>query len=176
MVGIDVSTKAVALGVVPIVGEIDDIASVCFSIDSRKDTERCSEAATKTLIILSTIQESVDVTSVAIEMPRGFGGKIIPIVGAITGMLGDGNTEWYAPATWQSLIRKEFGVTKEDVEEMGAKKAIHSRVADGLGSDKFKPEFNEDMRDAVCIAIAHRLETLSSDELSDYDKKWLQGA
>lgn len=174
VVGIDVSTKFIAVGVVPLIGNINDIAAVGFSIDAKRDTERCAEAAEKTLAVLSTIQVSLDVTSIAIEMPRGFGGKIIPIVGAITGVFGGGNLEWYAPSTWQSIIKKTYNVTKEDVQEQGIKPAIHEAVASHTGSKDFF-NFNEDMRDAVCIAIAHRIETLSSDDLTDYDKKWLQG-
>jgi hypothetical protein len=95
-------------------------------------------------------------------------------VGAITGVFGGGNLEWYAPSTWQSIIKKTYNVTKEDVQEQGIKPAIHKAVASHTGSKDFF-NFNEDMRDAVCIAIAHRIETLSSDDLTDYDKKWLQG-
>jgi Ulp1 family protease len=33
----------------------------------------------------------------------------------------------------------------------------------------------EDQRDAICIALAHRIETLQSIELTDQDIKWLEG-
>lgn len=174
IVGIDVSTKFIAIGVVQAIGEINDIGAFGFSIDSKRDTERCAEAAEKTLAILSTMQESIDITSIAIEMPRGFGGKLIPIVGAITGVFGMGNLEWYAPSTWQSIIKKNYGVSKEDVAEAGIKPAIHKAIANAIGSTTFF-KFTEDMRDAISIAIAHRIETLASDDLSDYDIKWLEG-
>lgn len=173
VVGIDVSTKYIALGILPAMGKLDDVGGLGFIIESKRDTERCSEAAEKLLLVVSALQESIDITSIAIEMPRGFGGKLIPIVGAITAPIGHGNVEWYAPATWQSIIKKEYGITKEEVAELGIKTAIHNHVAAAIPETEAFLSFGEDLRDALCIALAHRIEILQSTTLTDYDLKWL---
>lgn len=173
IVGIDVSTKFIALGIVPAMGELNDIGGFGFSIESKRDTERCAEAAEKTLMVVAALHESIDITSIAIEMPRGFGGKLIPIVGAITGVFGHGNVEWYAPASWQSIIKKHYKIDREDVAELGVKTAIHNHVAAAIPETEAFLAFGEDMRDALCIAMAHRIETLSSTTFTDYDLKWL---
>jgi len=174
IVGIDVSTKYIALGIVPAMGDLDDVGGYGFPIESKRDTERCAEAAEKTLTVLSILHASIDITSVAIEMPRGFGGKIIPIVGAITGVFGRGNLEWYAPSSWQSIIKKHYGIDKSQITELGIKTAIHNQVAASIPYTEAFLFFNEDMRDALCIALAHRIETLASTDFTDYDLKWLE--
>lgn len=175
IIGIDVSTKYIAIGIVPAIGPLEDVGGFGFSLDSKKETERCSEAADKALISISQIHEATDITSIAIEMPKGFGGKLIPIVGAVTAVFGHGNCEWYAPVQWQSVIKKEYSVNKEDVAEHGVKQAIHSAVANTLPMPDSFLELNEDLRDALCIAIAHRIEIHQSTDLTDEDLRWLTG-
>jgi len=176
IVGIDVSTKYIAIGIVPAMGDINDVGGFGFSLEAKRDPERCAEAAVKTLDVITVIMESVDITSIAIEMPRGFGGKIIPIVGAISGVFGAGNVEWYAPSQWQSTIKKHYNIDRDWIKEVGIKPAIHGTVAENIPNGENLLVFNEDERDALCIALAHRIETLGSTDLSDYDMIWLKGA
>lgn len=175
IVGVDVSTRYIALGIIPVMGDLQDVGAFGFKIESKRDTERCSEAAEKSLVAVAALAESVDITSMAIEMPRGFGGKLIPIVGAITAMFGNGNVEWYSPSQWQSVVRKNFSISKEVVSELGIKTAIHKRISEEMDDPQVFFELTEDMRDAISIALAHRIETLESLSISDYDMKWLNG-
>lgn len=170
IVGIDVSTKAIALGIVPVMGTLDDIGALMFGIESKKQSDRCAEANYKTESLLNIIHDSVDITSVAIESPVGFGGKLLPIVGAVTAAAG-APTEWYGPTTWQKILRNTYDVPSDDRR---MKDRIHEAVIANV------PEISlvwgtstEDQRDAICIALAHRIETLQAIELTDYDMKWL---
>ena len=173
IIGIDVSTKFIAFGLVPAMGEINDIGGFGFAIESKRDTERCAEAAEKALMTVMALHRAIDITSIAIEMPRGFGGKLIPIVGAITSVFGHGNVEWYAPSQWQSTLKKEYGIPRDEVVELGVKTAIHNHVSAVLPDAELFMEYTEDMRDALSIAMAHRIETLRVTGLTDFDMKWL---
>lgn len=171
VVGIDVSTKFIAIGIIPAMGSLAETGSLVFAIESKKQNERCTEASWKTASLLEIVDASVDITSVAIESPVGFGGKLLPIVGAVTAACGM-NTEWYAPTTWQSIIRKEYPLP--DGEKM--KDRIHAAIPINI------PEFaevwggsTEDQKDSICIALAHRIETLNSTDLTEHDMRWLNG-
>jgi hypothetical protein len=170
IVGIDVSTKAIALGIVPVLGSLTDVGSLQFAIESKKQNERCAEAFYKTESLLNIIHDSVDVTSVAIESPVGFGGKLLPIVGAVTAACG-AQTEWYGPTTWQKIIRNTYELP--DGERM--KDRVHAAVAANIPEmSKLWNSSTEDQRDSICIALAHRIETLQAIELTDRDLEWLQ--
>ncbi len=170
IVGIDVSSKCIAIGIVPVIGELCDVGALEFKIESKKQNERCVEIHYKLSSLLEIIDQSVDITSIAIESPVGFGGKLLPLVGAVTSACGP-NSEWYAPTTWQKIIRNTY--TLPEGEKM--KDRIHAAITE------YVPEMNpiwkaatEDQRDAICIALAHRIETLQAIELTDEDMKWLQ--
>jgi hypothetical protein len=170
IVGIDVSSKCIAIGIVPVIGELCDVGALEFKIESKKQNERCVEIHYKLSSLLEIIDQSVDITSIAIESPVGFGGKLLPLVGAVTSACGP-NSEWYAPTTWQKIIRNTY--TLPEGEKM--KDRIHAAITE------YVPEMNpiwtaatEDQRDAICIALAHRIETLQAIELTDDDMKWLQ--
>jgi hypothetical protein len=170
IVGIDVSSKCIAIGIVPVIGELCDVGALEFKIESKKQNERCVEIHYKLSSLLEIIDQSVDITSIAIESPVGFGGKLLPLVGAVTSACGP-NSEWYAPTTWQKIIRNTY--TLPEGEKM--KDRIHAAITE------YVPEMNpiwtaatEDQRDAICIALAHRIETLQAIELTDQDMKWLQ--
>ncbi len=169
IVGIDISTKAIALSVVPVLGEINDIGALLFSIDSKTQPMRCVEAFTKTIELINIIDSSVNVTSVAVESPVGFGGKLLPLVGAVTAACGT-NVEWYSPTTWQSIIRKHYGEGTGDKGKERAHTAIIAAIPD------LQPIWNastEDQRDALCIALAHAIETLQASDLTEADMNWL---
>lgn len=171
IVGIDVSTKFIALGIMPAMGQLDDISSFGFSIESKKQPHRCSEVAEKLGALLGIIDGSVDVTSVAIESPVGFGGKLLPIVGAVSAVTGT-TTEWYTPSQWHSILSKEMTIPKGDESR---KERIHKALGEHLPiSRDFWDSTNEDCRDALGIALAHRIETLAAvSDLSDEDRNWL---
>jgi hypothetical protein len=171
IVGIDISTKFIAIGIVPAMGELTDTGSLIFSIDTKKQNERCVEAHYKTLALLDIIDESIDITSVAIEAPVGFGGKLLPLVGAVTAACGP-STEWYSPTTWQKVIRSEYPLP--DGERM--KDRIHAAIGEQVPQMKnVWDAATEDQRDSICIALAHRIETLQSTDLTEHDLRWLQG-
>ena len=174
IVGIDVSTKNVAIGIIPALGELDDVATFGIPISAKHDPTRCIEAAERVYPILAQVHQSVDITSVAIEMPAGFGGKIIPMVGAITASVGGRNCEWYAPSTWQKILRSELGIQHKG---QGIKQVIHDALSEYLPeSHRYWDQINEDAKDSIAIAIAHRTETMRKvSEISDYDMEWLRG-
>ena len=170
IVGIDVSSKCIAIGIVPVIGELNDVGALEFKIETKKQNERCVEIHYKLLALLDIIDNSVDITSIAIEAPVGFGGKLLPLVGAVTSACGP-NSEWYAPTTWQKIIRNTY--TLPDGEKM--KDRIHAAIAEYV--PEMKPIWTaatEDQRDAICIGLAHRIETLQAIELTDEDMKWLE--
>ena len=170
IVGVDVSTKAIALGIVPVLGSLNDVGSLQFAIESKKPTERCIEAYYKTESLLNIVHDSVDITSIAIESPVGFGGKLMPIVGAVTAACG-APSEWYGPTTWQKIIRNTYELP--DGERM--KDRVHAAVIAGIPEiGKIWAASTEDQRDSICIALAHRIETLQAIELTDRDMEWLQ--
>ena len=171
VVGIDVSTKYIALGIMPAMGPLDDISSFGFSIDAKKQPQRCYEVSEKLDALLSVIDLSVDITSVAIESPVGFGGKLLPIVGAVSAVTGS-TTEWYTPSQWHSVLSKEMTVP---TGEAPRKERIHLALSNYLPiSSDFWESTNEDCRDALGIALAHRIETLAAvGELTDEDRDWL---
>ena len=171
IVGIDVSTKYIALGIIPAMGSLDDISSFGFSIDSTKQAQRCYEVAEKLGALLGVIDLSVDITSVAVESPVGFGGKLLPIVGAVSAATGTA-TEWYTPSQWHSVLSKEFTIPTGSIS---LKERIHLALAANLPiSPDFWESTNEDCRDALGIALAHRIETLAAvGDLTDEDRDWL---
>ena len=171
IVGIDVSTKYIALGIMPAMGHLDDISSFGFSIDSKKQPQRCYEVAEKLGALLGVVDLSVDITSVAIESPIGFGGKLLPIVGAVSAASGT-STEWYTPSQWHSVLAREISVPAGDAPR---KERIHLALAEHLPmSEEFWAGTNEDCRDALGIALAHRIETLAAvSDLTDEDRDWL---
>ena len=171
IVGIDVSTKFIALGIIPAMGPLDDISSFGFSIESKKQPQRCYEVAEKLGALLGVIDCSVDITSVAIESPVGFGGKLLPIVGAVSATTGT-TTEWYTPSQWHSILSKEMTIPAGDAPR---KERIHLALSTHLPiSPEFWESTNEDCRDALGIALAHRIETLAAvGELTDDDRDWL---
>lgn len=169
IVGVDISTKAVALSVVPVLGDINDIGALQFGIESKTQPMRCTEAFSKTLTLIDIIDQSVNVTSVAVESPVGFGGKLLPLVGAVTAACGS-NVEWYSPTTWQSLIRKHYG----DGTGEKAKERAHTAIIERLPD--LRPIWEaatEDQRDAMCIGLAHAIETLEASDLTEADLNWL---
>lgn len=171
VIGIDVSTKFIAIGIIPAMGDLGESGSLVFPIASKKQNERCVEAGLKTASLLEIVDCSVDVTSVAIEAPVGFGGKLLPIVGAVTAACGL-NTEWYAPTTWQSILRKEYPLPEG--ERM--KDRIHAAIPIQIPAfAEVWDKSTEDQKDSICIALAHRIETLRSTELTEHDIRWLNG-
>jgi Holliday junction resolvasome RuvABC endonuclease subunit len=171
IVGIDVSTKYIALGILPAMGKLDDISSFGFSIESKKQPQRCYEVAEKLGALLGVIDRSVDITSVAIESPVGFGGKLLPIVGAASAATGMA-TEWYTPSQWHSVLAKELTIPAGKAQ---LKERVHLALESYLPiSPDFWESTNEDCRDALGIALAHRIETLLAvGELTDEDRDWL---
>jgi hypothetical protein len=171
IVGIDVSTKYIALGILPAMGPLDDVSSFGFSIEAKKQPLRCYEAAEKLGALLGVIDLSVDITSVAIESPVGFGGKLLPIVGAVSAVTG-ATTEWYTPSQWHSVLAREITIPAGDAPR---KERIHLALAEYLPvSQDFWEATNEDCRDALGIALAHRIETLEAvGDLTDEDRDWL---
>ena len=171
IVGIDVSTKYIALGIIPAMGALDDISSFGFSVESKKQSQRCFEVAEKLGALLGVIDLSVDITSVAIESPLGFGGKLLPIVGAVSAASGTA-TEWYTPSQWHSILAKEIDIPGGAIP---LKERIHLGLEAYLPSSKdFWESTNEDCRDALGIALAHRVETLAAvSDLTDEDRDWL---
>ncbi len=170
VVGIDISTKCIAIGIIPAMGDLSDTGALMFSIDTKKPNERCVEVHYKTAGLLDIIHDSVDITSVAIESPVGFGGKLMPLVGAVSAACGP-HTEWYSPTTWQSILRKQYPLPEG--ERM--KDRIHAAIRENVPQlENQWDKATEDQRDAICIALAHRFETLQSIELSEQDIKWLE--
>jgi hypothetical protein len=56
------------------------------------------------------------------------------------------------------------------------KDRVHEAVIAGIPEiGKIWAASTEDQRDSICIALAHRIETLQAIELTDRDMEWLQG-
>lgn len=171
VIGIDVSTKYIALGIIPAMGDLNDLASFGFEIESKKQTHRCFEAAEKLAALINIVDLSVDISAVAIESPVGFGGKLLPIVGAVTAVTGTA-TEWYTPSQWHSVLSREITIPKGDAPR---KERIHEALGEHLPIPAdFWATVDGDCRDALGIALAHRIETLAAvGELTEADREWL---
>lgn len=169
--GFDVSTKALDLAVITAEDQPQIIMFArCNLNQATSHVDKVQLAGVATAEILHMIEEATtaDVLAVAVESPRGYGGPLLPIVGAVTGSI-DLPVEWYAPSSWRKIIREHdilrFGEPLGDGSyyqtKDGARRAV-CRIFDHDYDEALTGSATDDSWDAAGVALAYRLETESA--------------
>jgi hypothetical protein len=163
--GFDLSTKAIDLAVISAEGpyEILMIAR-CPLHEEPTNVAKTQLAGIAVSQIVETAEQITGASMIgaAIEAPRGYGGPLLPIVGAVTGSL-DVPAEWYAPSTWRKILRQyceanDF-IIPEDLRPQSKEGAkwMTSTIM-GLQTEFGTERFSGDTWDAIGVALAHRIE------------------
>lgn len=167
-VGFDVSTKAIDMA---LVSAEDQPSIIMFArcllsqAPTRVEKVQLAGIATGEIIHLAEQTTNTDIIAAAIECPRGYGGPLLPIVGAVTGSL-DIPVEWYAPSAWRKIIRAHDLSTFNDPlgdgsyyqTKDGSRQAV-CRLYGSEYNDALSSEITHDSWDAAGVALAFRLET-----------------
>ena len=167
--GFDVSTKAIDLAVITAEGDQPEIIMFarCNLTQAEGQVERVQLAGIAAAEIMQLVCETTkaEVIAVAVEAPRGYGGPLLPIVGAVTGSI-DLPVEWYAPSSWRKIIRAHDIATFNDPlgdgsfyqTKDGARQAV-CRLFGHEFEDSLNGSITDDSWDAAGVALAFRIET-----------------
>lgn len=163
--GFDLSTKAIDLAVISAEGPYEILMIARCPLDTEPTNVAKTQLAGVAVSQIVTTAEQITnaiIVGAAIEAPRGFGGPLLPIVGAVTGSL-DVPAEWYGPSTWRKILRQHCEANDipipEDVKPQskeGAKLIIATIM--GLETEFATDRFTGDTWDAIGVALAHRIE------------------
>jgi hypothetical protein len=163
--GFDISTKALDLAVISAEGDYAILMIArCPLTEEKTHVAKTQLAGIAVSEIVRTAESITKATMVgaAIEAPRGYGGPLLPIVGAVTGSL-DVAAEWYAPSTWRKILRQYCEAHDIHIpDEYTAQSKTGARwmtstimgLPEHFGTDKF----TDDTWDAIGVALAHRIE------------------